>query len=133
MSSFTELSTLLAVVFGAFGTILVGFYRYAQTRERDFEKSRQIMAEAYERSNEKLAVSLERVAKATERSADEAKTRNGHLAEIQLENQKLIIEHSKLSKQMIHGSVDKVLKAVQNVKEQHVEHQTVDETNLKGK
>ena len=123
-----ELATVLTATFGAFGSILYGFYKYAQTREKEFEKSRQLASRTYERSTDSLIKSLDRVATATERSADEAKQRNGHLAELQLKSQNLILAHNKdvdvLSK--------KVIDAVSNIKEQHVDHQTVDRADIKA-
>lgn len=107
MDNLPELGTLLMAVFGALGTILIGFYRYAQSRERDFEKSRALAAKEYSKSTKALTTSLNRVARATERAADEAKMRNGHLAELQLQGHQMIQE------------------VIFNVKNQSVEHQTI--------
>lgn len=109
-----ELGTVLGIVFGAFGAILVGFYKYAQAREKDFEKSRQIAAKAYDKSTKALSKSLDRVAHATERAADEAKQRNGHLGELLVQNNETIIKLA-----------DRNLKAYQNVKTQNVGTQNV--------
>lgn len=103
----TELATLLTAVFTAFGALLFGFYKYAQAREKDFEKSRMLAAKEYDKSTKALSKALERVARATERSADEAKQRNGHLAELIIQAQEAIMS--------------------QNVQEQHVAHQTVEQ------
>lgn len=62
----------------------------------------------------KLVTSNDKVAKATTKGANEAKQRNGHLAE-------LIIESKK-----------DTLQAVQNISKQHVETQTVDKVIHKG-
>jgi gas vesicle protein len=101
----TELTALLGAIFAAFSALLVGFYKYAQAREKDFEASRTIAAESYDKSTQKLSKALERVARASERAADEAKDRNGHLAELIIQAQENIIN--------------------QNVKKQTVKHQTI--------
>lgn len=102
-----ELGIVLGTVFTGFGAMLVGFYKYANARERDFEKSRNIAAAAYEKSNEKLGHALDRVATATEKSADEAAERNGHLAELQIESRKDVlnainqINHQQVTEQIV--------------------------------
>lgn len=116
-----ELAILLGAIFTAFGGLLVGFYKYAQAREKDFERSRVNQTNAFDRTIAKLADSIDAstkahkdVAKQTKRAADQAEKRNGHLAELQIEAR------------------DDVLKAInsiktQNVHEQVVKHQTVEE------
>lgn len=120
-ATISELSTVLGVVFAGFGAMLVGFYKYANSREKEFEKSRTAQTVAFDKSIEKLGKNLSdnttamrAVAEATERSAKEAEKRNGHLAEISVENKNQIIE-----------TITQVKK--QNVKNQVVEHQTVKE------
>jgi len=116
-STLPELGVVLGTVFGGFGVMLVGFYKYASAREKDFEKSRQISSMAYEKSNQKLGIALDRVASATERSAREAAERNGHLAELQIEARKDIIV-----------GLTNVIHAVkqQKVERQNVEHQHIE-------
>lgn len=109
-----ELATVLGTVFGGFGVMLVGFYKYAQAREKDFAKSREMTAEAYSKSNEKLGHALDRVATASERAAVEAEKRNGHLAELTIEARKDVL-----------AAINYIIK--QEVKEQVVKHQTVNE------
>lgn len=115
-----ELGIVLGTVFTGFGAMLLGFYKYAQAREKDFAEQRKQTAEAYEKSNNHLKVSLDRVAKASESTAEattkaakEAEKRNGHLAEITIEARDTVISHI----------------AKQTVTEQHVTHQTVEETS----
>jgi Flp pilus assembly protein TadB len=103
----TELATLLTAVFTAFGALLYGFYKYAQAREKDFEASRLIAAKEYDKSTKRLTQALDRVALASERAADEAKDRNGHLAELIIQAQ------------------ENILSMNQNINEQKVEHQHV--------
>lgn len=121
LSSLVEFSGLLVAVFGAFGTILVGFYKYAQAREKDFELSRKNQSEAFDKSIEKLTVALtqnveahKEVAAAMNKSAEEAETRNGHLAEISQQNADRIVREIKK------------IKVNQNIKDQNVEHQHVE-------
>lgn len=115
----TELSVLLAAIFGAFGAILVGFYKYANAREKDFAKSRDNQVDAFNKIIDKLTKSLNanveahrEVAKQTRRAADEAEKRNGHLADLTIEARTDIIKAIK--------SLDK-----QTIAEQQVEHQHV--------
>jgi Flp pilus assembly protein TadB len=116
-TSLPELGVVLGTVFTGFGAMLVGFYKYASAREKDFEQSRQIAAKAYEKSNDKLGVALDRVADATENSAKEAAERNGHLAELQIEARQHIMD----SLDRIHVSIGKQSVNSQTVKHQHIE------------
>lgn len=73
-----------------------------------------------------LVESNQSIATETKKAAREAKERNGHLAELQLRSQELIINHEKDVKKLVDSSVKKVMSAVQHVDEQHVSHQVVD-------
>lgn len=115
-----ELGVVLGTVFTGFGAMLVGFYKYASARERDFEQSRNMAAAAYDKSNEKLGKALDRLTAASERSADEAAERNGHLAELQIEARKDIIEGLR--------HVVSLVKE-QKVKTQNVEHQHIEQVD----
>lgn len=63
------------------------------------------------KTHEKLATTMDRVALATEKSADEAKERNGHLAE-------LIIETAKNTKEEMNKPVNVQTVETQVVREQ---------------
>lgn len=130
-----ELTTVLTAVFGAFGTILVGFYKYAQSREKDFEKSREIMARAYEQSNEHLAKSIDKmaqtnqeIANATIKQAEESKERNGHAIELAIENRRAVSnEHKEMIK------IFQEIRAVQHIKIQEVDKQHVSVLDVEGR
>lgn len=122
-----ELATILTAVFGAFGTILFGFFKYAQSRENHFAKSRDNQAKAFDKSIDKLARALRDNTASNKRIADEAKQRNGHLAELQVKSQELIVAHSKDVEKMS----GKIIAAVSNIFEQHVKHQVVDKSDVK--
>jgi len=123
----TELSILLGAVFAGYSGLLLGFYKYAQAREKDFEKSRNNQTAAFDKTIEKLSRSIDanvqahkEVARETremkaihQKGYQEAEKRNGHLAELQIEAR---------------GDVLKAIKGikVQNIKEQNVEHQIVE-------
>jgi hypothetical protein len=115
-----ELGVLLGTVFGAFGTILYGFYKYAEAREKDFEKQREISDNKARRDSMALAKSLDRVAKATEKAAREAAERNGHLGE-------LILESNKQTEAIAGRAIKEITENIskQTVKEQEVVHQTI--------
>lgn len=57
-ATISELSTVLGVVFAGFGAMLVGFYKYANSREKEFEKSRTAQTVAFDKSIEKLGKNL---------------------------------------------------------------------------
>jgi len=127
VTSLTELAALLAAVFGAFGVILVGFYKYAEARERDFEKSRQVQTDSFNKALENLGQMIEldsrvgqelvkeskETRKLHAKGYAEAEARNGHLAEITVQSRDQVID-----------AIQKVKR--QNVKEQTVEHQHVE-------
>lgn len=58
----------------------------------------------------------------TKKGNREAKERNGHLAE-------LVIEQGKQTMMIAESSTDKVIAAMQHVEHQQVEHQTITKTN----
>lgn len=132
----TELAALLVPVFGAFGTLLFGFYRYAEARERDFETSRLAQTKAFDKALGKLGKSLEKVAKsseraamASERAADEAKERNGHLAEVAADNNKATMAALKVITDKFnesHREQNEILNKVMEIKDQHINEQHVD-------
>jgi len=85
----------ITVVLGAFAGMLVGFYGIAKvmlnqaSKDRDNDRhERQTLAKAIQ----DMAGATGRVADATTRSAKEAETRNGHLAELSLQGNQLICE-----------------------------------------
>lgn len=124
----SELSVLLGAVFTAFGTLLFGFYKYAQAREEDFEKSRKNQVDAFDKTIKHLAKSINASTKAhkevaretkvvaieTKKAAEQAEKRNGHLAELQIEARADII-----------NAINQI--TTQKVKDQIVEHQHVNE------
>lgn len=121
LTSLSELSVLLGAVFAAFGTILVGFYKYAQAREKDFEKSREAQTVAFTNALDNLGKKIEadsrvgqELVKETRKGNQEAEARNGHLAEITVQARDQVID------------VIQTLKT-QNVNEQVVEHQVIKE------
>lgn len=94
-----------------FAGMLLGFYSIAKVMLRSATRERE--ADRQERLNlskaiDRMASSSDKVAIATERSADEAKERNGHLAELVVQNTTDIVE------------------AVKEHHDQHVKTQTVD-------
>lgn len=122
----------LVSVITVFGGMLAGFFAIAQVmlkqsskdREAD-RKERQEFSKAIARmadNSGKVAVEAKLSRKVQEKGFEEAKTRNGHLGQQNIQ----IAELVKSSKK-------DMLEAVQNIKEQHVEHQTVDETVVQHK
>ena len=111
-------------VIGAFVTIILAFLGVAKimlnqaTKDRDADrKERKELSEAISL----MAKSSNKVAEATVRSANEAKQRNGHLAE-------LIITQGEMVKNIAESATDKIIGAVQHVDTQKVEHQVIKET-----
>lgn len=110
----TEFGTIITIL----GGMLVGFYalvkfilgQQATIQELD-RKERMALTEAFTR-----------VAKATEKAAEEAKDRNGHLAEMELQSQ-----------QMFQTLADRNLHAITTIKNQKVVHQTVEHEQVLNK
>lgn len=73
-------------------------------------------------SFDKNTEAMNNVAKATTKSAKEAATRNGHLAELSMENKKSNAEQN-----------EAILKAISDLPTQHVTAQLVDKQIVKGK
>ena len=115
------IAIIIAAIAGLVGTMLGVFYKISN----DSSKERASIVECnaklvagltkvvQENSdvNRQVVESSNRVAEATERSAQEAKERNGHLAELQLKSQEMI---------------DRNYKAYQKIDKQHVVNQEVD-------
>ena len=68
------------------------------------------------------------IAEATKRSADEAKERNGHLAELQLKSQEMIDRNLKAYKK----DNKEVCKRIREISTQHVARQEVDVQSIKS-
>lgn len=84
----------LAPVLGIFAGMLVGFYALVKYILNSQEKINEQHAKTQELDREErkeLAKSFNRVAEATERQAREAEKRNGHLADISVENKNQIL------------------------------------------
>ena len=100
----------LTPILGIFTGMLVAFYALVKFLIGEASKT----SEADRTERKELAIAFNRVADATERSAREAETRNGHLAEISIQNKDSIIE-----------AVKGIIIAKQTVKQQTVQHETV--------
>lgn len=108
LTQFASLTLVeLSGVLGIFAGMLAAFYALVKfliknasgTQEADRKERQDIL--------KGLTNALTRVAEASEKAAKEAEQRNGHLAEISNQNRDIIIQ------------------AVTNIKEQHVDKQTV--------
>lgn len=131
----TELGILLGAVFTSVVAIMGAFFKYMGVREVAAREERRADRELYrEERKEDLAVysksigmlnkTLEKntesnrdVARSTDRAAKEAADRNGHLAELQLESQKLTRDYNE--------RILNALKKTQKVEEQYVEKQVI--------
>lgn len=149
VTSLAELGTVLAVVFAAFGTILVGFYKYAQAREDAFEASRMTQALAFEDTITKLSTSLDNnveahkqvaetnkeIAKAVNKQALESEKRNGHLGDQNIQIATLVTDQNRdvkaikdiLSKSAVIAAEDRnaLLNPIQHIDEQIVDKQVI--------
>lgn len=102
---------VLLGILGLLGTLIAGFFKLISDQNKTHRK----LATAIDG----MAKASTKVAKATEKGADEAAQRNGHIVE-------LILKSDKSAKDL----ADRNLKAMgtQNVTTQNVEHQHVSET-----
>jgi len=115
-----------STVVGAFVTVVLAFLAIAKimlgqaTRDRDADrKGRKELSQAIAL----MAKNSNRVAEATVRSADEAKQRNGHLAE-------LVMQSNENTRVLAEKATKDIIAAVgmQHIDVQKVEHQTVTES-----
>lgn len=114
--SLSELGVMLVGVFGAFGGLMLGFYRFTEKSQERVEKRQEAERKAFLVAVEGLSKSNERVAVAVERQANEAEKRNGHLAEITAKNGETIMEALKILQK--------------GAKKQTIEHQTIQESTV---
>jgi hypothetical protein len=105
----TMLGTVAAMLTAFYG--LVNKMLKSQEKERDADRTER---KEFVRTIGDMKNASIRVAEATEKAAREAEQRNGHLAEISIQNKEAIIE-----------SIKQVT-LTQKVKEQHVDHQVVE-------
>lgn len=119
MAPLTHFASLTLVelsgVLGIFAGMLVAFYTLVKFVLDKLEKSQNSDREERLTILAKLNETMERMAAASERAAKEAEQRNGHLAEISNQNRDIIIQ------------------AVSNIKEQHVDKQTVNKEIVRNK
>lgn len=118
----------LVPIFSLFAGMLVGFYALAKvmlkqaSKDRDDDRDeRKLFVAAIDnlaKSTDKNVEAHKKVADAVTKQAQEAEKRNGHLAELQLQGQETM-------KLIADQATSKIITAVQNVKEQNVEHQVV--------
>ena len=101
----TELAPIIVILAG----MLTGFYALLKFVLENASKA----TEKDREERKELSVAVNRMATATEKSAKEAEQRNGHLAEISIQNKGAILE-----------AINN-LSLNQKIIEQEVEHQTV--------
>lgn len=116
-----EMASILTILAG----MLAGFFAISKvmltqaTKDRESDrKERKEFSEAIK----EMAKASKMVAAETKKGNEEARIRNGHLGEQNIQIAELV-----------KSTKEDMLKAVQNVKVQHVEHQTVDEEIVKHK
>lgn len=110
----TEFGTIITIL----GGMLVGFYALVK-----FILNQQATIQELDRKERiELTKAFTRVAEATEKAASEAKDRNGHLAEMELQSQ-----------QMFQTLADRNLNAITNIQNQKVVHQTVEHETVQNK
>lgn len=117
----------LYAILGVFGGMLIGFYGLIRYILGQSAKDRQDLTAAIThmaKSSEKVATTTERgfakLTQSSDRTADEARLRNGHLGE-------LIAESSKTNQQLADNATATIVTALQTVGTQKVEHQIIKE------
>lgn len=105
-------STVIVAAIGVFSLTIAGLFKLIGDQNKSHEK----MADAFE----KVAETNKDIATATNRGADEAKERNGHLGEQNLQ----IVELIKDTREDLKQHID-------NIQEQHVGKQVVEEMEVK--
>lgn len=117
----TELTSILALFIG----MLTGFYalvRYMLNQQEKQQYTAREMQALDREERMELTKAFNRVADATENAAKEAKQRNGHLAEMELQSQ-----------QMFQTLADRNYQAITNITEQHVVNQVVEHETVTNK
>ena len=105
--------------------MLAGFFAIAQIMLKQSSKDRESDRKERKEFSEAIkdmAKASKMVAAETKKGNEEAKIRNGHLGEQNIQIAELV-----------KSSKEDMLKAVHNVKEQHVEHQTVEKETVNHK
>ena len=129
----SELTTLITAFFGGLALLAGAFFKYMSGREKaaslerkeeraKFEKIVDVLTESKDKQTQALIQNtnaMREMAKATKKSAEEAAERNGHLAE-------LVIENKKSSDAQYTAIVD----AIHDMKEQHVGTQHADKQTV---
>lgn len=95
------------------GAVTAGLFKIIDNQN----KSQKALVESLDRNT----ASNTEIAKQTKKGADEAKQRNGHLAE-------MILQQGDTFKEIAAQATEKIVDTVTNVKQQNVEHQVVKET-----
>lgn len=121
----SDLTALTTALFAGLAVLAAAFFKYMSAREKASQKEREDARKDFEKiistftkSIDHLTEASNRGAVAQEQAAQEAKERNGHLAELQLASQKMIADN---------------LNAIHHVSEQKVIHQTVENETVKKK
>lgn len=137
------------LVLGAFAGMLLAFYKIIGTKDIQSAKDREAdraERQALTEAIKTMATSSEKVAEATAVSAREAKERNGHLGEQNVQIAKLVKHQNTdvadikrtnkkiadvLSKSALIAAEDR--ETLLSGNEQHIEHQTVEHQEVKTK
>ena len=120
----TSVGALVVTIGGLFWKWVNNDAKIAREAQKDSQiratAEREMMSKYFADSLKLLSEATERNTKAQERTADEAKERNGHLAELQLKSQEMIDRNFEFYK-----------KGFTELKCQKVKKQTVDEQVIK--
>jgi hypothetical protein len=112
-------SVALAVV-GLTGTICAGFFTMINKQNKTHDKIAKAVDNLAEQSR-KVVVSNQDIARATRQGSREAKERNGHLAD-------MVIQQGEMIKEVADNATTNIILGVSEVNEQHIKKQHVDES-----
>lgn len=117
-SNFSNDQVLLALI--AFMSLTTtGFFTLIRSQSNSADKHNKAMV----KSNDNNTKALNRIATSTEKGNAEAEKRNGHLAE-------LVVQQGENTKAIATGAVESIIGAVQNIPEQHIEHAHVEHQEI---
>ena len=111
---------VLLGIIGFFSLLIGGFFKMIANQNRGQEKLTKAI-DALSKNSNKNALAQKQTAEATIRGNKEAEKRNGHLAE-------LVLQNSKQMEVVAGQATKKIMNAFQNVNEQVVEHQHIKAT-----
>lgn len=118
-----ENQTVAIAAISLTGAICAGFFKLVSAQNKTHERIAKAVDNLAKQSG-KIVSSNREIAQATKQSANEAQERNGHLAD-------LVIQQGKMTQQVTAKAIEEIIKGVSEVNKQKVHTQVVDKAVIK--